>query len=135
MANALYPSAKELLLTGGLNWMSDDIRIALVRGYNFTLTHDYLNDVTGSGGEIVATSGALTGKSVTLGVVDADDVTLGSVPSGAACSAVIVYKEGANNASRALIAFFDTGIGLPVTPNGLDVDVVWDQGSNRIFRI
>lgn len=39
MANTLYSSAKELLLTGALNWLSDDVRVALVRGYVFSDTH------------------------------------------------------------------------------------------------
>jgi hypothetical protein len=136
MANALFNSAKELLLTGQLSWMGDDIRVALVRGYTFNATHDYLDDVTGSGATVVATlASGLTGKSATGGVADADDIVFGSVTAGAAIPAVVFYREAASDALRALIAYFDVGSGLPVTPNGTDVNIVWDNGSNRIFRI
>ena len=136
MANALYDSAREAYLTGAMNWMADDIRFALVRGYTFNATHTSLAAVVAAGGTLVSQTGsAATGKSATGGVADADDVLFSAVASGAACQSVVVYRDGASDALRSLIAFFDTGAGLPVTPTGSDITIVWDSGANRIFKL
>jgi len=34
-----------------------------------------------------------------------------------------------------LIAFIDTATNLPVTPNGGDIIVAWDNGANKIFKL
>jgi hypothetical protein len=34
-----------------------------------------------------------------------------------------------------LIAYIDTATGLPVTPGGGDIDITWDNGSNKIFKL
>lgn len=137
MANALYDSAREAFLTGDLSWTDDDIKVSLVEGYTpDTSAHTVLDDVTGGGGgTLVATSGNLTGKSATDGVADADDVTLEEVPAGDPCDHLVIWQDSGNTATSALIAVIDTGTGLPLTPNGGDVTIAWDDGTNKIFRI
>ena len=33
------------------------------------------------------------------------------------------------------INFIDTATGLPITPNGGDIIVTWDNGANKIFKL
>jgi len=40
-----------------------------------------------------------------------------------------------SHANDALIAYIDTATGLPFTPSGGDIEVVWDAGANRIFKL
>lgn len=135
MANALFDKGREGFLAGDLDWDANDIRCCLVRGYTFSAAHDFLDDVTGAGGTIVASSAAFTTKTVTSGVADADDVTFTAVGAGADITSVIIYKEGASDALRRLIAYIDTGTGLPITPDGSDITIQWDSGTNRIFKL
>jgi hypothetical protein len=137
LANALYDSARESFLGADIDWLADNIKVCLVRGYTAdTATHDFLDDVTGAGGgTIVATSANLANKTATDGVADADDVTLSTVPSGAACAHLVIYKDTGSVATSNLIAVIDTATGLPLTPNGGDVTIAWDSGENRIFRL
>jgi hypothetical protein len=91
MANALYDKGREGFLDGSIDWDTDDIRVILVDTADYTVnlsTHDNLDDVAGA--SRVATSGALTNKTVTAGVADADDVTFSSV-SGDQAEALIIY--------------------------------------------
>jgi hypothetical protein len=37
--------------------------------------------------------------------------------------------------AQRLIAYIDTATGLPVTPNGQNITVSFDNGSNRIFKL
>ena len=135
MANALFDSGREAFLAGDIAWDTDDIRCCLVRGYTFSAAHTSIADVTGAGGTIVQSSGAFTSKTTTAGVADAADVLFSAVAAGSAITSVIVYKEGANDAGRKLIAYIDTGTGLPITPTGADITVAWSNGANKIFKL
>lgn len=136
MANALYDLGRQKFLEGGIAWLTDDIKVVLVRGYSFLNSHEFLSDVTGGGGgTIVATSANLGAKSSTIGVADAGDVTFTAVGAGAACDCVIIYKDTGSAATSPLIAYINVATGLPVTPSGGDIVVVWDSGSNKIFKL
>lgn len=95
MANALFDPGREGFLAGEIDWNTAVIKCALVRGYTFSAAHKFVSDVTGAGGTLVATSGALTSIAVTNGVADAADVTFTAVPSGAAITSIIVFQSSA----------------------------------------
>jgi len=98
-------------------------------------THQYLSDVTGAGGTLVATSANLASKSAAAGVADAADITFTAVAAGAACPYLIIYKDTGTAGTSPLIAYIDTATGLPVTPNGGDITVAFDNGANKIFKL
>lgn len=143
MASALWDPGREGFLDGTINWGATPvIKAALVRSYTFNAAHKFVSDVTGAGGQLVATSAALTSKTATNGVADAADVTFSTVGAGAAIPAVIIFQSSAVtggadvvNTAQRLIAYIDTATGLPVTPNGQNITVAWDNGSNRIFKL
>lgn len=145
MSSSLFNAGREGYLSGEIVWKASGgstIKAALVRGYTFDATHKFVSDITGAGGTLVATSAALTSLTNTDGVMDAADVTFTSVAAGAAIPMVIVFQSsavtgGADVAATAqrLIADVDTATGLPVTPNGQNITVAWDNGSNRIAKL
>jgi hypothetical protein len=49
-------------------------------------------------------------------------------------SAVTGGADVAASAQR-LIAWIDTGTNIPVVPNGGDVNITWDSGANKIFKL
>lgn len=131
MANALYPSFKESLLSGDIDLTSVDVKVILVDSadYSYSSAHNFLDDV--AGGAIVATSGNLASKTVTGGAFDAADVVFSNV-SGDQSEALILYVDTGSSATSNLIAYIDTATGLAITPNGADITVVW--GTN-IFAL
>lgn len=135
MANTLYDKARELFLTGQIDWLTDTVKVILVDtgsySPNFT-THQFLSDVGNSariGGAVT-----LTGKATTGGAADANDATFSSV-SGASIEAIVLYKDTGTEGTSPLIAYIDVATGLPITPNGGDIIVTWDNGVNKIFRL
>jgi len=135
MSNALYDKGREGFLDGSIDWDTDDIRCILIDTADYSVdlaTHDNLDDVPAIAR--VATSGALTSKTVTDGVADAADVTLSSV-TGDTCEAIVIYKHTGTESTSRLIAYIDTATGLPVTPNGGDITIQWDSGANKIFKL
>jgi ApbE superfamily uncharacterized protein (UPF0280 family) len=135
MANRLYDKGREGVLDGSIDWDTDVIKAVLVDGADYvpdTATHDFLDDIPIAGR--VATSAALAGKTVALGVADANDVTLTGV-AGDPSEYIVLFKDTGSAATSRLIALIDTATNLPVTPNGGDIIVQWDNGANRIFKL
>jgi len=137
MANSLYDSGRQFFLSQNpaLDWDTDTIKVTLCDAADYVKnlgTDDYYNDVTAGGR--VATSSALTSKTVTAGVADAADVTWSAV-SGDPSEEIVGWKDTTVEATSPLIFNIDTATGLPVTPNGGDITVQWDSGSSRIFKL
>lgn len=135
MANAIYSKARQSFLSQSpaLDWDTDNIKIMLVKtAQAFSDSHQYISDLTGA--NIVARSANLASKTVTSGVADADDITFTTPTTGQTCNLILVKDSGVD-ASSPLIAFLDTGTGLPVTTNGGDVVVAFDSGATKIFKL
>ena len=142
MANALFDAGREGFLDNTVGWLTPVIKASLVRGYTFNTAHKFVSEVTGAGGTLVATSAAFSTKTATAGVADAADVVFATVTAGAAIPAIIIYQSsaiggGADVATSAqrLIAYMDSGINFPVTPNGQNITVAFDNGALKIFRL
>lgn len=140
--NKIYPAAKVLWLTSGMDVTAIDIKAVLLRGYTYSATHDNLDDIgaglrvaTSSNMGGVALTGTVTvssgGCSVTGPGVDCNDFTWTAVGAGAACESIVWYNDTGNEATSTLICYVDTQTGLPITPNGQDIDYVVD--ANGLF--
>lgn len=134
MASVVYPKAKEAFLSGAIDLTTDNIRVVCVDAadYTYSALHDFLDDIPVAGR--VGTSGNLASKTVTDGVFDAADITITSV-SGDQFEALVIYQDTGVEATSRLIAYIDTGTGLPFTPSGGDITITWDSGVNRIFAL
>jgi hypothetical protein len=105
--NQLYGKGKEAILAGAIDWVNDDIRALLIDTGEYTpnfSTDDNLDDIP-SGGR-VGTAVALTGKSNTLGVLDADDATFSGV-TGDTVEAYVLYVHTGDETTSTLLAYFD----------------------------
>ena len=123
MANALYPKFKEALLTLAANndLENGNVKVCLVDTgtYTYNSAHEFHNDLSG----IVATSGNLASKTITNGVFDAADFSFTAV-SGSSAEAMVIWIDTGTSSTSPLVAYIDTGqTGLPVTPNGGDINV------------
>jgi len=134
MANALRDTGREGFLDGTIDWDTNTIKHFLYdEGADaFIAGDDNLDDILA--GARIATSGAYASKTVTAGVADAADVVHTAV-SGATVESIEIYKDSGVESTSRLIANIDTATGLPVTPNGGDITVVFDAGANRIFKL
>ena len=135
MANALYDLGRQGFLDGSIDWDTDNIKAVLVDTGAYTVnlaTHQFLSDV--AAGARISISGNLASKTVAAGVADAADVVFTAV-TGATVEAIVIYKDTGTVGTSRLIAFIDTATGLPLTPNGGDVTVAWDNGANKIFKL
>lgn len=131
MANQLYPTGKAHLLglATKVDLIADTIKVLLIDTADevYNGADEFHSNITGAG--IVATSGALAGKTVTAGTFDANDITITAV-SGDTVEAVVLFKDTGVSGTSPLIAWFDV---TTFTPNGSDVTVTWN--ASGIFAI
>lgn len=141
MANAAFTPAKEGFIDGTIDLDTAVIKCAFVRGYVFNAAHKFVSDVTGAGGTLNGTSAALTTKTVTGGVFDADDTTI-TTTANATDHGLLLFQSsavtgGADVAATAqrVIAYYDTGTGLPIQPGTGATPVTWDNATNKILKV
>jgi hypothetical protein len=135
MSNSLYDLGREAFLGGDIDWDANNIKAMLIDEGVVTInltTDQYHSDHSGAG--VIATSGNFASKTKTNGVADAADLTLTSV-SGATVESIDIYQDTGTSATSRLICNIDTATGLPLTPDGGNVTVTWDNGSNKIFKL
>jgi hypothetical protein len=131
MANALFTSYVNQCLQATVD-LDDAIELTGVDHADDTpvpATDDFLDDITA--GARVGVSGAFASKTfgvVGAGVFDAADVVVSTVTGDQFESFVIYNDTPGTEATKDLIAYFDTATGLPLTPNGGDITYAWNAG-------
>jgi len=122
MPNSISPVGKTNLLNA---WVTGSYDVLLVDSQTFTYvqgTQTNRADIPAI--ERIATV-ALANKVVVAGALDADDVVFTGV-AGDPFEYVIIVANTGVEANDAIIAVFDTATGLPLTPNGNDINLAWN---------
>lgn len=134
MANAIYTSFLNGVLGAHATYVdldADTIKLVLIDHGTDTpapTTDDFYNDI--SAGLVGALSTALGSKTigvVATGVFDAADLAPAfTAVSGATVESINMLKDTTVASTSNLIAYWDTATGLPLTPNGGDVNVTFN---------
>lgn len=141
MANAVFDSFKTGIMTGLIDLDTGVLKVSLVRSYTFSAAHVFVSDVTTAGGVLNGTSAALSGVTVTAGVLDANDTSVTTTANATnhywllyQASAVTGGADVAATAQR-LVAYFDTGTNIPVVPGTGTVSLTWANTTNKILKV
>ena len=127
MANAVYPKYKSAIARNlaNSNVLATAVKAALVDTdtYSYSTSHEFLSDLSG----VVGTAVEVTNFTVSANAdFDGDNVVFQSV-SGATVEAVVLYIDTGTAGTSRLVAYIDSGVtGLPVTPNGGDINLNWN---------
>lgn len=148
MANALYGKGRNKFAIGDILWKAaagSTIRVCLLKtayaGMPQIDNHEWFTDlganvVGNAGGATRADCPQLTLADPALGVCDAGDITITAVPVGVGvCDYICIFRDSGVDGTSPLIALIATATGLPVTPNGGDITIQFDNGANRIFKL
>jgi hypothetical protein len=135
MANALYDLGRKAFLDADIDILVDTIKVALVKNtYTPTLASDQFY-TPAINAHVHGTPQAIGNKTTTSGIFDGDDVTFTAVAGGATVSYLVVYQDTGSGATSKLIACIDTATGIPLSTNGGDITIQWDNGVNKIFKL
>ena len=134
MANALYAKGKEKILSGAIDFLTETIKVALIKNdYAQNLaTDEFYTSISAS---VLNTPQTLGTKSVTAGVFDAADATFTAVTAADTTEGVVIYKDTGVAATSPLLAYIDTITGFPLLTNGGDIVIQWDNGAYKIFSL
>ena len=139
MANAIYPKFKEYLISSALGGTAAAIPAADFRwilvdlaDYVYSAAHTSLADVPAIG-RVAVTTADMGTRTYTNGILDGADISFATV-TGDPSEALIGYIHNATETAARLVVFLDTGVsGLPVTPDGTTINVVWN--ASGIFAL
>jgi hypothetical protein len=134
VSNVLFDPGREGILDTTIA-MTGDIRAMLVKSaYTFSAAHKFLSDITA--GNDNGRTATLTSKTYTSGVFSAANTSL-TATAAVACNAIVLFLHTGVDATARIIAYVDTPqSGLPFTPSASQtVNLVWDTGANKIFKL
>lgn len=136
LSTRLFANAAELALTTGMNLSAGTVKLAIVDtdivDPNIS-THDFYDDISSA---VIGTPVALTNKSVTDGIFNADDSTQTSVTAGTYEKLVIWVDTGTPSTSPLILPLSSTdSADLPVTADGGNIVSAFDTGANKIFAL
>lgn len=115
-----------------ISFSADPIMAALVSdGYTFSAAHEFLSEV----GVLVGSPQALTGKTTSGGIFDADDLAFGAIAPGSTAKALVLYLNTGNPSTSPLIIYDDEITGFPFATNGGDVNIPWSNGPYKILSL
>jgi len=137
MANFVYKKAKEALLNGDIDFLSNQFKILLVDASAYTPnenSHEFVSDIPVNA--IVKRSEALSSISTSSGILDAQDLLV-SAFDGTAFDSIILYQYNSNDTQARLFFYIDTAQGLPFDgSNSIEsVTIIWDNGSSKILSL
>jgi len=143
VANALFEKFRNGQLGLGsytvIDFPSDTLKLALMDhagadGAPDIAADDFYDDVDGSlVGALSSALGSITVGTVAVGVVDAADLTPAFTGvTGASVESVVALKDTGTPSTSPLFGYWDTATGLPLTPNGGDVNVTFN--ASGIFK-
>jgi hypothetical protein len=127
MSNFWFPKWKEARLQSTAGAALDGtVRAVLLdlAAYTVAAEDEFLADIPAPAR--VAVSPALAAKTYALGIFDAADVTLPSVPAGPSCEGMALFVDSGDPATSRLVMYLDTVTGLPVTPDSTDIVIHWN---------
>ena len=140
MADAFYLNFRKTIFGAGNHGQLDldaagtDIRVILYDEGADTL--DLTNDedlFDRAAGARIAVSAAIAGKAILASsAFDHNDVTFSAV-SGASVESLDYYNHTGTDTTSQLICNIDSATGLPVTPNGGDIN--WVPNASGVFQI
>ena len=137
MASSWYSWGKAELARGNIDWVNDDIRIAtLTSAYTFDDTDQDMADIVS--GIVSQSAASISTKTVSNdGILDgADPHTHSSVAAGSTINALVFYLHAAGVAANQTLLFYvDQGTGFPFPTNGSDIDITFDNGTNKITKL
>ena len=137
MANAIYIKGREHILLGDIAWLTDNIKVTSIDEDDdvpILATDEFLDAIAAGAREFQ--SGNLGTKTSTLGTADAADLAPAfTSATGDQFESISVYVDSGSAATSELLVNIDTATGLPLTPDGGNIDITWSSAADRIWSI
>lgn len=132
----LYPTIRQDFAKKNFDWTANTVKILLMDS-NFVpdFTQQYKSGIPA--GNIIATSGNITGRTATLGFCNGNTTDMGVIADPRLAASLIFFEDTGTPSTSRLIAYFDpTNLpGMPAVLNGLDFFVYQNINYGGWFRL
>ncbi len=89
-----------------------------------------------SGSNARANAPSIGSLTSALGVAGGANIAFTAVPAGVSYQFLVIFRDdGVADTSSQLVAIIENATGLPITSNGADINVTWNTGANKIFKL
>lgn len=131
--DVIYPKYKEALLSGDTNIAldSETVKVSLVDTdqLSYSSLDQYYSDLFANG---IIGSATLTNVTVTDGVLDGNNITIAA--GNTESEALLIWIDTGNTETSRLVAWLqDSVTGLPIIPDGSNVEITWNESG--IFQL
>lgn len=136
MANARFAKFVENSAKQNINYLTDTITVALMNGAApdpASLSIESLQDLIDAGSSVVATE-TLASKTLNGADYGGADTVFTSV-TGSVVNYAVMYKDTGTPATSLLFILIDTAAQLPITPNGRDIELQYQEGPGKIVSL
>lgn len=124
--NKVYPKYKDAAYTSAANSsIMGTLKVALVdlADYTYSDSHEFFTSIAAA---VVGTPQVIANKTFAAGLLDGDDSRIPTV-AGDESEALVLFLETGTAGTSRLVAYLDSGVtGLPVSPNGGPIDIIWN---------
>jgi hypothetical protein len=130
----MYENGVASIMGADIDLINDQIAALLIDKSSYTPDLD--NDLSQADIPVAAQIAqvALSGKTIDGTTFRANDSVFVSV-TGTTVDAIVLMKDTDNTGTSLLIAFIDNASEFPITPDGTDITIEWDDGANGIFKL
>ena len=135
MSSGLYELGVNAIMAANIDLENANISALLIDTSLYTADLDNHSTQDDIPEEAQVAEVTLTGKTLDVTVFRANDLTFPVVPIGDDVSAIVLFLDTDYADTSLLIAYLDNASEFPITPDGTDVVIVWDTGSNGIFKL
>ncbi len=131
MANALYPIWKQEVMQATANTsLGGTVKqtfVDITSAYTYNAADTFVTALGVNDNPNYGSAVTLASKTFASGTFDAADTTTTALTGAADLGAIVLYVDSGTEATSRLALFLDTSItGMPFTPSGGDVTVVWN---------
>lgn len=122
MTAGWFPKGAEAVLNKQVDFNTDTIKAALLAStYVYSSAHDFYNDISAS---VVGTPQTIGSPTIASGTFDGADVNNAAL-TGAEVGFIAIYQDTGDAATSILLFLIDDYAGLPFTPDGSDIPIIW----------
>ena len=136
MSSQCYPKARERFGTAQLDWTAGTLRCLLLpESYNPDFEDEYLSDI--SAGVRIATSDAMTGRTMTDGYANSDPIRFPLLLDNRLAAKAIIFKDTGVENTSVLIFLMDEAelVSAPFELEGFDYFIYPNTLGGGFFRL
>lgn len=133
--NTLYNITRQAGLTTGIGWTGGDtFGVLLIDTSEYTVDAAADQHVSDIPSDAILARQDMTTPTASGGTASADPMTIDSVTGDV--GALVIYIHSGSDSDSQLVAYIDTGSGLPSTFADQTMSLMWDSSSgNGIFKL